>query len=405
MHARSHYYPDVFNSVESEQYTETTYYDPKKHYLDIGYQRLKVLDIAVYPGFSGLTRLHLDHNCLEKLPGAEILSNLRELNAGHNRLQEIPYYPRLRHLQIGHNRIKGLPQYRGSRLQFLDCSFNQGIDLNILLPYCQNLYCTDNGLVELNLDYFPVLHVLDAEHNRLTRIQGCPPLQEANLEDNCLSTIPVWTRLEYLNIGNNRLSTLPVLSCLRVLHCAHNRLTRLPELSSLEELMAEDNRLSSLDNLPKATYLDLAHNFLHGLRIPQNVRQLSLQFNPIDSIAPGPNLQNVQVGFNLYAYLYKHYYGRIHRVMAQTNGFQLEKIIQKIRLMLPASLVEYIYQIFSHVKFNRSQRMLYQVSRKIYQYYCPDRDIRDDPKKFLQILVQVFYLYHATLVVTVYFKN
>ncbi|AEX61666.1 putative leucine-rich repeat protein [Megavirus courdo7] len=71
MHAKSHRYPDN-DDIE----TDTTYYDEKEKYFDLGYQRLKYIDINIYPEFTYLKKLFLNNNSLKNLPNPKYLPNL-----------------------------------------------------------------------------------------------------------------------------------------------------------------------------------------------------------------------------------------------------------------------------------------------------------------------------------------
>jgi Leucine-rich repeat (LRR) protein len=117
MHARSYKYPD-----SEDNYVDTTYYDETFKYLDLGYQRLKQLDIKLYPEFSYLKKLFVYHNNLKLLPDPKHLPMIEELTCDSNYLTTIPFYPKLTFLNISNNKILSCAQYHNSNVHIIPVS-------------------------------------------------------------------------------------------------------------------------------------------------------------------------------------------------------------------------------------------------------------------------------------------
>src|SRR5437868_1846293 len=104
MRPKTYRFPDEKDDI----YTDTTFFDKENKYLDVGYQRLKILNIKLYPGLSDIKILHISNNSLQNLPESKYLQNLVVLDCSHNKLTTIPFYPNLRSLTCCNNRINNL---------------------------------------------------------------------------------------------------------------------------------------------------------------------------------------------------------------------------------------------------------------------------------------------------------
>lgn len=184
----------------------------------------------------GLTELDASERGIESLEGIEHLPNLRRLNLGGNRI----------------NDLRPLTMLRG--LAALDLRDN---------------YISDLGAVHLEcLAELPVLSELSLRNNR----DSAHPEEPSNFEHiSDISPIARLSSLEILDLRNNHveeLSPLGELEALRYLDLRGNRLTEdavtfLGSLRRLEHLNLRDNDLrdiSSLSSLEQLEYLNLHSN-------------------------------------------------------------------------------------------------------------------------------------------------
>jgi len=155
-------------------------------------------------------QLHLDNNCLTKLPA--LPKKLSLLCANRNQLRTLPELPaELVNLEVCDNQLHRLP------------------------PLPENLAA------------------LGVTHNYLTDLPALPrSLEEINLSGNRLRSLPALPpNLTQLSVGYNQLTELPTLPpMLESVLVAHNLLRALPALPlSVFELDASDNRLERLPEL------------------------------------------------------------------------------------------------------------------------------------------------------------
>jgi len=204
-------------------------------------------------------------------------------------------FPQLRSLQLSGNRLTEVPGLGNlHRLISLDAQHNRLTTLEGVqhLSSLTQLIVNDNALTEVpGLATLTRLTRLDLRRNRLAAlegVQGLTLLTQLDLSDNLLSTLPEQIhrliRLQYLNLSNNQFTSLPAgierMVGLTQLNLSGNRLGELPGtlsgLNRLLQLHMGDNRFSSvpavIGNLPGLRVLNLRGNQLAA--IPEGLERL-----------------------------------------------------------------------------------------------------------------------------------
>ena len=235
MRARSHRFPD-----EDHGYVDTTHYDEDDNYLDIGFQRLK--KISYNSSFEYITKLFVDHNSLSTLPSPKEIPLLEELTCSYNKLKIIPYYPGLVFQNNSQNNISSLSIYKNCKIKYLDCSHNSNLNIDFNLPYCEQLYISDNDLNHIDLRKTPRLELLDCGNNNIETIDGVPKLIELNIQHNKIKSLQQWQSLKHLTANNNNLKTLQTYPSLLTLNINHNQLIHIASQPKLTELIAHHNK-------------------------------------------------------------------------------------------------------------------------------------------------------------------
>lgn len=244
-------------------------------YLDVSFNSLKSINIE---NLKNLKYLKCSHNQLEQiiLPyGIEFfdcssnnfyyeltelnkLINLNTLILSFNGLNKINIVElkKLKKLEIVDNRIKNISNIPDS-LEYLDCSYNLGINFNFELPeQLKILNCSNCNLNKLN-NLPPSLNELVCSHNQITRLDNLP--------------------------------------CgLKTLYCRNNLLTNLDYLpDSLEVLFCGDNKnISNLDNLNsglkelecKKLECKKYHGMTNFKNLPNNLNYLAFSLYDVSNI-------------------------------------------------------------------------------------------------------------------------
>lgn len=411
MRARSHKYPDT---LDDDNYIDTTYYDEKEGSFDLGYQRLKYLDPKLYPQFSFLKKLFIDHNNLTILPDPEFLPNLEQLTCSYNRLTDIPLYPKLTFLNISNNNILDCSQYHNSHIQYFDCSFNSDFIINFSLPECKHLYINDTGLKTINLDLMPNLRYLDCGNNNLSKINGGNNLFELNIQSNHLTEIPVFPNLKHLTADYNEIRILPTYPKLKVLNITNNPLVEIKDQPLLEQLTAHNNQLQILGKMPELEVIDLQRNHLTQFTVPPKTKYLYLQFNPTTELVLDQNvlknIKELQVNFETYKYIYKHYYHSFDRIHIQINEGKLRELLLKLNKVFTEEMSKYIYREFTNIKFDSRDEKLFKITLKLYWDYFSHNKVNTveelvKTKEFECLSNNIRKFYYKTLVVTLYFNG
>ena len=412
MRARSHKYPD--SDSDSDNYTDTTFFHKEEKYLDVGYQRLKVFNIKLYPELSIVKKLFIDHNNLTVLPDPKYLPNLTELTCSSNKLKKIPFYPKLIFLNIAHNQITDCSCYNNTNLKYFDCSFNPGFKLNFSLPSCNQLYINDVLLKEIDLKLVPNITILDCSNNRLAKITGGTNLVEINIQSNCVKELPEWPSLLRLAADYNQIEVLPTFQNMVSAFISYNKLKKICDQPSIKKIIANNNNISDLGKMPKLELIDFSHNNLQTFVVPDRSEYVSLQFNPIVKIKLGETvlktIKELQVNIPTYEYLYSHYYDNFKAVSVQANGVKLEEYLKKLSNVFNDTIAKYIFNKFNGTKFREIEKEIFKISLRLYIEYFTDGNINDldkiiYTKEFKYLLDNIWKLYYKTTVVTLYFND
>lgn len=408
MRARSHKYPD------NNDYTDTTYYDDENGSFDLGYQRLKYLDVKMYSQFSYLKKLFIDHNRLAYLPEAKYLPNLEQLNCSYNDLTDIPFYPKLTFLNIAGNRIIDCSQYHNSTIQYFDCSYNSGFIINFYLSECRHLYINDSELKTINLDLFPKLHYFDCGNNKLTKIVGGSNLVELNIQSNNIQELAIFPNLKCLMADHNTIKILFSYPNLTSLNISYNQLVEIKEQPLLKQLTANNNQIQILGKMPELETCDLRHNCLTNFTVTPKMEHLFLQFNPtkdllLDNLTL-KNIKELQVNFETYKFIYKHYYHHFEGIHIQINEGKLNELLQKLDKIFNEQMARYIYKKFTDIKFGTRDDSLFKISLKLYWDYFSNTNVTTldelvNTQEFKHLLKNISKFYYKTLVVTFYFNG
>jgi Leucine-rich repeat (LRR) protein len=200
-------------------------------YLDVSFNLLENIDISYLPNlkyfkcsYNKLTQISLSEqieffDCTENLIsgifiGLEKLTNLHTFICSYNSLYDINLSKliQLKKLEITGNKFRMLDNIPDS-VEYLNCSYNQGLVLNFL----------NNGL-----------KILDCSNCYLTKLDNLPP------------------SLKELTCSSNLINSLDNLPCgLKILFCRDNQISYLDYLpDSLEILFVGSNKLlMNIDNL------------------------------------------------------------------------------------------------------------------------------------------------------------
>jgi Leucine-rich repeat (LRR) protein len=411
MRARSHKYPENGN----DEYIDTTYYDEESGSLDLGFQSLRKLYHNLYPEFSYLKILFIDHNNLSDLPDSKYLPNLEQLTCSSNHLTNIPFYPKLIFLNIANNHIISCKQYHKSGLKYFDCSYNQNFLLDFLLPHCRHLYINDTNISSIDLNLVPKLQYLDCGNNKLTQIMGTGnELIEINIQYNYINNIPDWPNLVRLMADFNDIKVLHTYPKLVSANITYNKLVQIKNQPSLKKLIASNNIIDTLGHMPELELLDLSHNNISCYHIPDHVEYVSLQFNPITSISLDPTLlktlKELQVNFETYKHIYEKYYQYFEAVNVQINEKKLEYLLKKLNKVFDDNISRYVFRQFNSIKFKDREMTLFKISLKLFHAFFSLKEIGSieeliNTSEFKYLYHNITKFYYKTIVITLYFNG
>lgn len=408
-HGRSSRFPR-----KGEGYINSTYYDKYNNSLDIGYQKLKRLNIISYPEFSSINKLFIDYNCLSILPDPKFLPLLNELTCSTNRLKNIPFYPDLTFLNISHNQITNCDQYHNSKLSYFDCSYNEGFIFNFILPKCRQLYINNNKLNNINLYLVPNATVIDCSNNNLDMILGGEKVIEIDVQHNNIVNIPCWGKLERLIANNNRIQILQTYPNLVSAIISYNKLIKISAQPSMKKIIANNNEIIEIGYMPHLELVDLSNNRISSFNLPKNVEYASLQFNPLTDLVLSKdllkNIKELQVNFETYKYIYQNYYNCFHSVNVTTNKDKLKQILERISSVYDEKIISDIYNGFKCIKFRGREISIYKITRYIYQYYFssnnyPKHEELMASKQFQDMLDDFTKFYYKTIVISICFND
>ncbi|XP_022251317.1 leucine-rich repeat-containing protein 40-like isoform X2 [Limulus polyphemus] len=277
--------------------------------LDITHNALTKLPDEI-GSLSKLEQLFVRHNQLVCLPFLKSCTSLKELQAGNNRITEVPQelletIKSVKILDLRDNKISTLPEEITilQELERLDLSNNSLSSGKVLNNIPEELVkkAAEEEVTSINLS-----------KNALTDISPCldilaSKVSELNLAFNKFSSLPQlvgnFSKLLYLDLRNNQLGDLPLelskLSTLRELYLCNNRFEKIPTVvftfDKLEILFASDNRITSINvlgltKLPILTVLDLRNNNITNvppeLGNLRQLRSLVLEGNPFRNPRP-----------------------------------------------------------------------------------------------------------------------
>lgn len=264
--------------------------------LDLSECNLKSIpNIFCWPPFTGLVKIDLSGNRLEKLPFMNQLQNLHHINLKGNYFEYIPDTlfdcENIEYLELSDNKLLEIsPRIKElKKLTTLNLNSNQ---LDLLPPEMNELrsleilYLDDNHLEKL-----PDLSMLQKCRDI------CISRNEFSTFPATLSTLP---NLEIVNCSHNRLSELPSsvqnLQKIYQLDLSNNEFKEfppcIPHLTNLEELLIDNNQLKDLSNLhllENLTVLSVGSNALNKLPPDMILPPLSLLFmsrNDLKTIPP-----------------------------------------------------------------------------------------------------------------------
>jgi Leucine-rich repeat (LRR) protein len=404
--ARSHKYPD-----DEAVYLDTTYFDEEESYLDIGFQRLKVLNLKSYPEFGRIKMLFVDHNSLTTLPDPKYVPNLTSLNCSHNKLNSIPFYPNLVSLMVSNNRIKNINVYQNSILRYVDCSFNLGFELHISLPHCKQIYLNDCELKLFKIELFPNLTILDLENNQIKELGQSSTLIELGAQNNFLKDLPAYPNLLRLYVDDNQLVKIRTHDKLLLLSATNNQIVQIHSQPSLEKLYAKRNQLVRLGSTPKLKTIDICYNAVESYALPNEVEHAYLYFNPLTSLDLQFNcIKELQISFGTYQYIYQKYESDFQLVDIHTSIEKLDHLLSKMNRTFNQKMIEMIKNKISKVQFGNRDVHLFKLSMIVYLKIFDSDSVQTadqmvQTKEFVKLLELLKDIYYKTMVITLYFNG
>nr|XP_022919508.1 toll-like receptor 6 [Onthophagus taurus] len=308
-------------------------------YLNISKNRLKILNEEWFGNLIHLQQLDVSQNQLEKvIPGNLEFPNLMRLFLAENPNLGISKPPTL---------LIGM----GSRLQTVDAS-NTGLENvpSALTHSIRALKLSKNSIVTIScgeLDYYPLLQVLDFTSNKLKTIEDdalgrLESLTIVYLSENWMVNVPgsLPERLEILHLDKNYIGTIRFgdflgLKQLELLNLSDNNITKIEE--------------NSFNHLLSLSSLDLSRNPLYIppglLTIPGKLQ--SLRLSGIPSLLPAK-----EVTFPLttpeYLIILDLSYspGLAHQLLADTAALAASRQLQELDLSVAG--LEYIRSDLLH---------------------------------------------------------
>ncbi|AGF85305.1 hypothetical protein QJ854_gp477 [Moumouvirus goulette] len=410
MRAKSHRYPD-----DNNIYTDTTYYDKEENYFDLGYQRLKFINIDSYPEFKFLKKLFINNNKLNKLPDPKYLPHIKELICSNNELYQIPLYPKLIYLDISYNKIIDCSHYNNSNIKYFDCSFNNGFKLNFNMSLCKQLYINDTKIENINLNYCPNLEVLDCSNNLLKNIEGGNNLIEINIQDNNISSLPIWSKLLRLMANNNSIKYLDTYPELIFLTISYNKLQQINNQPKLKKIIANNNNILKIGNIPNLKFVDLSYNQIKLFDMPNNCKYAYLQFNDFQTVnISNPSifskLHELQIDFRTYSKIYDSCQKYISSINIQVSGEKLTLFLTKISNVFNENIIKIIFNKLNSINFPKRQQEITYISYLIFNKYFSQskyNKLNDvlELKEFETLREIILNAYYHNMIITLYFNG
>lgn len=415
MKTRSHRYPDDDN----RKFVDTTRYDEDDEYLDVGYQLLKKIHINKFPEFMYIKKLFIDHNQLTELPGSSLIPLLEELTCSYNKLTSIPFYPRLVFLNVSNNSVTTLNHYNNSLIKYLDCSFNPNLYLTFNLQYCTQLYITDNNIKILNLEYIPRIELLDCSNNLIESLNDSMTLIEINIQNNKIKKLPKFPLLTNLFADNNQIEILPTYKHLINVNITYNKLKIISDQPSVKKIIANNNDVTTIGKFPCAELLDLSYNQLLKILLPNDIKYVSLQFNPLTELKFSENtyknILELQVNFDIYSKTLETYHDYITHVTIQISGEILTIALSKLKIIFSDKILNKIYKYFNSTPYKHREQMFINLTLRLYCIvYKLDKNVLESSdsstmiqgttpfNKLFRIVKKIYYM---SLIMVAYFND
>ena len=292
------------------------------------------------PNFEkALIYLGIDSGVIDGKVATAQISNIKSLDIssrGISDLTGIEAFVELEQLNIGaindpdkRNRITTLNLSNNLYLTFLDCSFNDLLQLDLSKNiYLEVLFIDNNKFTSIDISKSTALTLFSCRNNKLTTIDLSKniSLETLFLDNNLLLELNISNNLlvSGLLCSENQLTTLDISknNKLESLQCNSNKLSGLDtsQNGSLNHLMCENNQILSLDltknpnlktlfcsnnklpslNVSKNMYLDGLHcdsNQLSNIDIAQNLllRNFSIDNNQLSNLDVSNNLALVVI--------------------------------------------------------------------------------------------------------------
>jgi Leucine-rich repeat (LRR) protein len=195
---------------------------------------------------------------------------------------------------------------------------------------------------------------------------------------------------------------------------SYNRLKIIDDQPSLTKIIAAYNSIEKLGRMPQLELVDFSHNCITHFDVPDKIKYLSIQFNPMTNLKLGPavlkSIMELQVNFETYSNIYSTYYQNFEAVSIQTNEQKLEQLIKNLNHIFDEHMARYIYKRFNTVKFQDRESMLHQITLRIYWKYFSKNKARTmeelvASKEFQCLLDNITKFYYRTIVITLYFNG
>lgn len=405
---RSDRYPDS----DDDNYTDTTYFDKNEKYLDIGYQRLKIINIKLYPELSTTKSLFINNNNLTVLPDPKYMPHLTTLDCANNKLKRIPFYPNLTMLVINNNKIEDIKQYEQSQIKYLDCSFNNNINLDIYLPNCRKLYITDCNIELIDLKLFPILKILDCENNKIKKLSPCNTLVELGIQNNLLTAISKYPNLVRLFADNNKICSIDyTFEKLLSMAVSDNYITYIKSQPVLEKLSAKYNCISILSPMPKADTIDVTCNQITKYTINNFIEHAYLYFNPITDLEINfDTIKELKIGFFCYKHICNRYSKKFELCDINTSIEKLEQMLTKMENIFNQKMRDLIKRKISKIKFIEKDIHLLNLTALLYCKLFNLTELESitqlsKTKEFIRLFGIVEDMYYNTMIITLYFNG
>ena len=220
-------------------------------------------------------------------------------------LQGIGYFSKLEWLDCSYNNLTSLYNIP-STIQTLNCSNNKITSFNYLqdCSSLKSLNCSNNQISSLN-NLPTSIESLDCSSNKFTILDFCSPnsdhfyskysnLKTLNCSNNTLLT-ELWNSDYTSGGGGSALSSLNVSGCtsLTQIRCENNKLTSLSSLpSSLKILNVMGNQLTSLPTLPSGLEtLLVSNNKLTSFSLSNHsyINYINIGSNPLTTVTINNN--------------------------------------------------------------------------------------------------------------------